>query len=351
MRSAEYADVSVVIPTRDRRALLAQTVAHVLAQRSVAIELVVVDDGSEDGTSEWVQGIDDERVSLVRGGGRGVAAARNLGLAQAQAPLVAFNDDDDLWAPDKLVTQVAALQRCPRARWICSAAVRVNDDLRVIAAERVWTHGDVSTVALAGNPVPGGASGVVADTGLVREVGGFDERFHILADWDLWARLAMESEMAAVDRPLHAYRIHSGGMSSGVATTRREIALFEEKYADERRRRSVSLNMPRLNYWMADRAQRSGDRLGAAGAFIQGRSIVGRSRGVTRAVEALLWPSGYRARDRRRGRQVDAVWLAEVFTWLPVDPARSLGGVAAAGLVGRAPQSRLPQLRSRRRVR
>lgn len=74
--------------------------------------------------------------------------------------------------------------------------------------------------------------------------------------------------------------------------------------------------MPRLEYWMADREQRSGDRRGAAMAFLRAAEITG-PRCVTRAAKALLWPSGYRARDRRGGRVVDVDWLAEVAAWLP----------------------------------
>lgn len=310
-------DVSVVIPTRDRRALLAQTISHALGQRDVSLELIVVDDGSVDGTAEFLASIDDSRVTVIGGRGDGVAAARNVGLAEARAALVAFNDDDDLWAPDKLALQLAGLSTNPSARWICSGAVRVNNDLKVIAAERVWTSGDVSAVALAANPVPGGASGVVADTALLRDVGGFDERFHVLADWDLWVRLGLSSEMGAVNRPLHAYRIHAGGMSGGVAATRAEIALLEKKYAVQRAACGVQLNVPRLEHWMGDRAQRSGDRSGAAGAFLRGAAVTGAPRSFSRAAEAVLWPSGYRLRDRRRGRRVSADWRAEVLEWLP----------------------------------
>lgn len=317
--------MSVVVPTRDRRSLLSQTVAHVLAQRAIDLELIVVDDGSRDGTSDWVRTLDDARISLLQGEGQGVAAARNLGLSEARADLVAFNDDDDLWAPHKLATQVAALRSDRSARWICSGAVRVNAALEIIATERVWAQGDVSTTGLVANPVPGGASGVVAETGLVRDVGGFDERFHVLADWDLWIRLGLRSEMGAIDRPLHAYRVHAGGMSGSVAATRAEIALLEDKYRAERAERSVSLNLPRLEHWMGDRAQRSGHRVDASRAFLRSAGINGRSRKLVRAAEALVWSGGIQRRDHRRGQRVDVAWLAETAAWLPVPAGRPVG--------------------------
>lgn len=104
-------EVSVVIPTRDRWSLLATTLASVQAQQDVELEIVVVDDGSS--TRMPVQGApwNDPRLRTVRhASSRGVADARNAGIAAAGGDWVAFLDDDDLWAPGKLRDQIDAAQ-------------------------------------------------------------------------------------------------------------------------------------------------------------------------------------------------------------------------------------------------
>jgi glycosyltransferase involved in cell wall biosynthesis len=107
--------VSVVIPTHNRSDLLALTLRSALSQRDVAFEVIVVDDGSADETSEVVAGLGDPRVRLIRHDvSQGVSAARNRGIAEARAEWIAFLDDDDLWAPDKLSFQLTAASESSR---------------------------------------------------------------------------------------------------------------------------------------------------------------------------------------------------------------------------------------------
>src|SRR5450759_4612848 len=121
------AEVTVIIPTRNRRHLLFRTLHSVLAQRAVSQSVVIVDDGGHDGTDKSLRALSDPRVQVVRHETRrGVSEARNTGLALAKTPWVAFVDDDDLWAPDKLPAQLGACrastnrrhrQRRPMAFW------------------------------------------------------------------------------------------------------------------------------------------------------------------------------------------------------------------------------------------
>src|SRR6266542_1529901 len=109
MGKAMSIDVSVVIPTRGRVDFLSCAVGAALGQQGVNVEVVVVDDASPDGTASWVAKQREDRLRLVRQDTqRGVSAARNSGVQAARGTWVAFLDDDDAWAPDKLESQLSA---------------------------------------------------------------------------------------------------------------------------------------------------------------------------------------------------------------------------------------------------
>ena len=164
-------DVTVVIPTRNRAMLLTQTLATVLGQVDVALEVVIVDDASDDETARLLARYGEPRVRVVRHASpRGGSAARNSGLAEARAPWVAFTDDDDLWAPHKLAAQLEALNYTDGWAWCQVGAVGVRDDLTIVEADILEDDcSDLYRELLQHNIVPGGGSGVMASTKLARE--------------------------------------------------------------------------------------------------------------------------------------------------------------------------------------
>jgi len=224
--------VTVVIPTHNRRHLLPRTLNSVLQQHGVDVEVIVVDDGSSDGTAEAVTALDVSNVRLVRHEqSKGVAAARNAGLELARTPWIAFVDDDDIWAPDKLRAQLAEITANPSAAWSCVGAVHLDPELNVLFYDPPADSGDVSSLLMCGNGVPGGGSGVLTSTDLARQVGAFDEAMSILADWDFYLRLSLRSSVAAVTRPLLGYYIHLDSMYHDPRGIISEFKYLEEKYA------------------------------------------------------------------------------------------------------------------------
>jgi glycosyltransferase involved in cell wall biosynthesis len=163
---------------------------------------------------------------------KGVSAARNAGLADARAPWVAFVDDDDLWAPDKLRSQLHALAADGRATWSCVGAVHVDSALRIVHRSAPPPSGDLSGLMLRRQGIPGGGSGVVVDTALARAVGGFDENISIAADWDFYLRLSLCSPAVSVDRPLVGYYVHADSMYNNPAGLIAELFHLERKHAD-----------------------------------------------------------------------------------------------------------------------
>jgi GT2 family glycosyltransferase len=165
--------VSVVLPTRNRRRLVMQAIACALAQRDVRVEVLVVDEGSSDGTPEALAAMTDPRIRVLRNDvPAGVARARNAAIEQARAEWVAFLDDDDLWAPAWLATALEVAGRTG-AGVVYGGRVMVDGDRRATgsmlppAVERVGAELQYENVL-------GGPSVVVARTAAVREAGGFD---------------------------------------------------------------------------------------------------------------------------------------------------------------------------------
>lgn len=224
--------VTVVIPSHNRLHLLFRTLDSVLRQRGVDVEVVVVDDGSSDGTAEAIEALHAENVRLVRHDqSKGVSAARNAGLELARTPWVAFVDDDDIWAPDKLHSQIRAIAGNSSAAWSSVGAIHLDSDLNVMFYDDRARSGDVSSSLMRGSGVPGGGSGVLASAGLSREVGAFDEEISILADWDFYLRLSLRSPVAAVRRPLVGYYVHLDSMYHNSDGILAEFEYLEHKYS------------------------------------------------------------------------------------------------------------------------
>jgi GT2 family glycosyltransferase len=185
--------VSIVVPTYQRRALVRRAVASVLAQTRAQFEVIVVDDGSTDGTREALADL-DERVRCVWQPNRGVAAARNVGIGLARAPIVAFLDSDNTWLPDHLETITAVLERFPRAVLVstCPRGVIAGRD----AVERARL---VEVLPDAVGQV-GFISGVAVRRAALEAVGRFDERLRVGEDRDLWLQLSLRGPFALLRR-------------------------------------------------------------------------------------------------------------------------------------------------------
>jgi GT2 family glycosyltransferase len=179
--------VSVVMPVRDRADGVADAIGSVRAQTAPSWELIVVDDGSTDGTPEVVEAIAavDERVRLVRNEPGGVSRARNTAIELARGRYVAFLDSDNAWDPDYLRLMSAAMTR--DGVRVAHSAIRGTRD------GRTWyrlASGGVEEL-MVDNFIDMNALMVEAE--LLDEVGGFDESLRRMVDWDLAIRLAQRS--------------------------------------------------------------------------------------------------------------------------------------------------------------
>jgi glycosyltransferase involved in cell wall biosynthesis len=237
--------VSVVIPVHNRFHLVPLTLSSVLWQRDVDVEVIVVDDGSTGDLCESVPEIRDRRVRLVRQNpARGVSVARNRGAAEARHPWIGFLDSDDLWAPDKLISQLRTAEEARRG-WVYSGAVNVTEDLRVVSGTPPSTPDDVVAEVTRVNPVPGGCSNVLVHRTLLPPE-PFDPSLRYCADWELWIRLCRLDCPAAVARPLVGYRIHGDTMSLNTKGMFAELDVLERRYGERVDRAAICRHVARV---------------------------------------------------------------------------------------------------------
>lgn len=313
------AAVTAVIPTRNRSEMLRRTLGSVLAQREVDLHVVVVDEASSDDTPALLDRLcaTDHRVRVVRHEQpRRLPGARNAGLEHVTTEWTAFCDDDDLWAADKLRAQVDAAEAAG-ARWCAAGAVNIDIDDRITGHLRP-VGGQVADRLRAGNIIPGGGSGVLAATDLVRAVGGFDESLAAAEDYDMWVRLADRSPLAAVDRPLVGYRVWPGTMSTDVVRQRSNHELVAERHGRGDVPREVEREADlKFRQYLARNRVRAGHRWAACVDYLD---IALRHRKPTHVVHAggaLVVPQVLeRHRARRELAEVPESYRAEAERWL-----------------------------------
>ena len=192
--------VSVIIPTFNRAEFVGQAVESVLNQRYDDREVIVVDDGSDDATSDVLRSYEGE-IQVLMQPNQGVSAARNTGIAAASAELITFLDSDDLWLPGKLEAQVDFFRTHLGALICQTEEIWVRDGVRVNPKQRHRKpQGDIFERSLALCLVS--PSAVMMRRSLFEEVGLFDEKLPACEDYDLWLRVANRYPVHLIDQPL-----------------------------------------------------------------------------------------------------------------------------------------------------
>ncbi|HUE88273.1 MAG TPA: glycosyltransferase [Vicinamibacterales bacterium] len=227
--------VSVIVPTFNRLAYLREAIDSVLAQTIHDWELLVVDDGSTDGTIQYLGAIADPRVRVVPLAHCGrPGRVKNAALPAAVGRHVAFLDSDDAWEPTKLERQLEALRQHPRAGWSYTDVKRVNTrgELLPEGGIQPWRAcsgpilADLLRMdALVATPT------VIVERSLVEQVGGFDESLDYNFDYDLWFRIGAISDARAVPERLARVRVHDGARTVDRRAVHRSWVRVYEKAA------------------------------------------------------------------------------------------------------------------------
>jgi glycosyltransferase involved in cell wall biosynthesis len=307
--TAAVPQVSVVLPTHNRPRLLALTLFSVLWQKGVDVEVVVVDDGSTGDIQAVVKELADARVRLIRHERpQGVSAARNEGVAEARARWIAFLDDDDVWAPDKLLAQLQAAREGNHG-WAYVGAVNVTEDLRILGGAPPAPADEVVSSLHRANLIPGGCSGVVVRRDLLPPE-PFDGSYRHFADWDLWIRLARLDQPADVSRPLVGYRIHGANASLDTAGMVAELDVIDQRYGGP-------VDRARFYRHVARVSQRANRRRAAVRYYLQAAARDRHYRRHGLAADLAEIGRGIRGQVRRRsGDAVQERWTDQARPWL-----------------------------------
>lgn len=221
--------VTVYMPTKNRLALLKRAIASVFEQSYQNIELIVVDDGSSDGTADYLATLAKEHKNVsffVQSESKGACVARNVAIFNAKGNFITGLDDDDLFLPDRISSLVEAYD--PKYAFVCSSAIwdygqrqRVIDKSdKIITLEQQLSYNEATTQ-------------VLVEVERVKQLGGFDELFVACQDYDLWTRLIIEFGHAK--RIAHpTYIINDTGSSTRMIAHPKSVKgyqQFREKFA------------------------------------------------------------------------------------------------------------------------
>lgn len=206
--------VSVVIPTYNRARLVMEAVDSVLEQSFRDFELVVIDDGSTDGTAERLAPYGD-RIRLCRQENRGASAARNAGIRRARGRYICFLDSDDLWLKDKLQAQMDLVVRDPLVKVCHTEEIWIRRGVRVNPMKKHrkysgWILEKMLPLCIVS------LSSVLIAREVFDQVGLFDESLPACEDYDLWLRIGRRYPIILIDRPLMVKR---GGHADQLSRT------------------------------------------------------------------------------------------------------------------------------------
>ena len=302
------AEISAVIPTRNRRRVLKLSLLSALRQRDVDIEVIVVDDASTDDTVTMVSGLHDGRVRLVSDDvARGVSATRNRGIAEANGEWIAFLDDDDVWAPTKLARQIDVMVARGRT-WSYAGDVMVDGELNILAGGPPPPPDEVVRLLERHNSVPAGASNIIVDAAALAAAGPFDPELTSHEDWDMWIRLARGGPPDWVCSPLVAISYHRHNASRDMAAMIRQLDVVAERYG-------MRVDRARHYRWAAWNALLEGHRSDAARNYARAVAA-GDVRSLARGAVAILRPGFAIRRARPNDPGERDPWIAEARAWL-----------------------------------
>ncbi|MBW1910406.1 MAG: glycosyltransferase [Deltaproteobacteria bacterium] len=219
------ATVSVIIPTFNRAGKVVRAISSVLSQTFTDLEIIIVDDGSMDGTKDTLAKFRNKIKYIYHSLNLGVSAARNSGIKKSTAPFISFLDSDDYWLPEKLAEQIAFFERNPNAPACQTEEIWIRNGRRVNPRKiHRKPSGDIFEPSLKLCLVS--PSAVILKRVLLEEVGLFDEDLPACEDYALWLRISCRYPVYLIKRPLV---VKEGGHSDQLSARYKGMDKFRIK--------------------------------------------------------------------------------------------------------------------------
>lgn len=274
--------VSILLTSYNHLAYLPRCLEGVLAQTMGDWEILAIDDGSKDGSRDWLRKHADERWRLFfNEKNLGTYGALNLGVQESRGEFVAILNDDDVWLPEKLELQIAMFERDPKMGLVHTAGWFIDENEQRVEGEPVGFPyprtgtGDVLHELLRQNRVIN--SSALVRKSVFDEIGPFDAAFYGMGDWQMWLRVARDYHVGYVEEPCTLYRVHGANacldtpkMDLDGMRVREFLAGWEEELS-ERMTQNPDLKTEFAFSLAALGAGRqiSGDRAGAREALVR----------------------------------------------------------------------------------
>ncbi|MBL1435595.1 MAG: glycosyltransferase family 2 protein [Rhodobacteraceae bacterium] len=224
---------SIIVPAYNAEHYLPETLNSLLAQTYTDYEIIVVDDGSTDQTVKKMQAFSDPRLKVIRQSNRGLAGARNSGIAEATGKYIGFCDSDDLWMPRKLEKHIRHLEARPGVGLSFSGSALIDENsLQIGLSQTPKTMGISAKDVLLRNPIGNGSSPVFRRTAL-QDIAWrpdheqnrdwwFDEDFRQTEDIECWMRFVLTTswKIEGLPEDLTLYRVNASGLSADIEKQR-----------------------------------------------------------------------------------------------------------------------------------
>jgi len=292
--------ISIITPTFNRERTITLAVESVLAQSYKHWELLIIDDGSLDGTGDRLSSyLEDDRIQYHFQENQGQSIARNQGLQHARGAFVCFLDSDDLWTPGKLEQQVALMKAHPEVDILHGDEVMIDEQGRELSRENMRRYsGRIARQMLADNSVS--INTVMVRRECFATMGGFSGRYGVADDYDIWLRFSARFRFLYVPEYWGYYRVMPDQISTHkdrrFSANERIVRDFIEEHGSALKPSEIRWGLARFYCRKARYFAATGRRAIALGAFARALRLS--------PLDPVVWRSLYRVIiPRRSGKQ------------------------------------------------
>jgi len=247
-------NISVVIPSYNRKDFLKRSIDSAINQTKKPLEIIVVDDGSTDGTETMIKS-DYDFVKFIKQKNKGVSAARNIGIKVSIGEWICFLDSDDEWKKDKLEKQINAMKSNPGYKFFHSNEIWIKNGLRINQKKKHKKYGgDIFDKCLDMCRIS--PSSVMINKTVFDEVGNFNEDLVVCEDYELWLRICDKYKVFFIDEPLIIkYGGHQGQLSYSIESIENHrIKALEyltlENLNRKNKRHAIQMLLSKLNIYL-----------------------------------------------------------------------------------------------------